>query len=199
MRMLIACVHNAPDDCSWARAMHRDDPDAEDDATLFRKAIGSVREFPATGAAVRAPRPAADTRMAERDDAEARSEFQRLLDEGDATCPDASLAYRQERVAPRLLQRLARGEFAVQAELDLHQAHPAQADAMLRSFLAECRDAGAGCVRLILALGARRDEGHAALKRQVERNLCQRSDVLAFHSAPATDGTDAVLVLLKPR
>ena len=97
-------------------------PDDRDDAELFRMAIGAdrgkVRALPATPAPPAAPRPKPSTRMARRDDDEAREELRRMpasaLEAGDA------LVHRRDDVPAQVLRRLARGEYAAQEELDLH-------------------------------------------------------------------------------
>ena len=174
------------------------DPAPDDDGALFRDAIGPVRRLPDVEETPRRPRPAPRARMAERDEREARGEFERLLQAGPLEAGD-SLRYRRDEVSPRMLRRLARGHYAVQDELDLHHADARQAEAMLRQFLGEVRDAGGGCVRIVHGKGLHVD-GVPALKNLVDRLLRQRADVLAFHSAPpAQGGTGAVLVLLRPR
>jgi DNA-nicking Smr family endonuclease len=184
-------------------AVRRDPPDddmpadgGEDDAALFRSAIGPVRELPATPAPPSAPRPRPVPRMALRDEADARTEFQRALDAAVLETGDA-LRYRRDEVPPRVLQRLGRGEYAAQEELDLHHADGAQAEALLRGFLKAARDAGLACVRIIHGKGLHSDSRMPVLKNLVDRLLRQRADVLAFHSAPAAQGGNgAVLVLL---
>lgn len=174
------------------------DPHPDDDAALFRDAIGPVRRLPEAPETPRAPRAEPRARMAERDEREARSEFERLLETGPLEAGDA-LRYRRDEISPRMFRRLARGHYAVQDELDLHHADARQAETMLRQFLAEVRDAGTGCVRIVHGKGLHAD-GAPALKNLVDRLLRQRSEVLAFHSAPpAQGGTGAVLVLLRPR
>lgn len=174
-----------------------DGEDGQDDGALFRDAIGPVRRLPETPASPRGPRPAPRPRMAERDEREARNEFERLLESGPLEAGD-SLRYRRDGISPRVLKRLARGQYAVQDELDLHHADVRQAESMLRRFLAEARDAGSACVRIIHGKGLHAD-GAPALKNMVDRILRRRADVLAFHSAPpAQGGTGAVLVLLRP-
>jgi len=171
-----------------------DDPD---DAALFREAIGPVRELPAAPEPPRKapPRPAA--RMAARDDAEALGEFRRAMTADTLEAGDA-LSYRRDEVPGRILQRLKRGEYAAQDELDLHATDAPRAEAMLRAFLAEARHAGHGCVRIVHGKGLHSDSGIPVLKNLVDRMLRQRADVLAFHSAPAAQGGNgAVLVLLK--
>ena len=99
-----------------------------------------------------------------------------------------------------VFQRLKRGRFSAQDELDLHGATVAQADSLLRTFIAEAHAHEFGCVRIIHGKGRRDDGGTPALKNLVDRVLRQRADILAFHSAPAAQGgTGAVLVLLARR
>ena len=169
-----------------------------DDAAMFRDAIGPVRELPAAAPPPRKPPPRPTPRMAARDEAEAASEFRRAM------APDAlevgdALGYRRDSVPPRTLQRLRRGQFAAQDELDLHHVDARVAETMLRDFLREARHAGFGCVRVIHGKGLHGDSNAPVLKNLVDRMLRHRSDVLAFHSAPpAQGGTGAVLVLLAP-
>jgi len=95
------------------------------------------------------------------------------------------------------LQRLKRGHFAAQDELDLHWADARQAEAMLREFLHHARQQGLGCVRVIHGKGLHGDSQAPVLKNLVDRQLRHRADVLAFASAPSNQGgTGAVLVLL---
>ena len=175
------------------------DIDADDDAALFRAAIGQVRELPATPEPPRARPPKPSTRMAERDHAEARSEFRQLLD-GPLLQAGDSMQYRRDEVPGRVLRRLGRGEYAAQEELDLHHSDAAQATALLRLFLRDAVDAGVGCVRIVHGKGLNSSPDAPILKNLVDRLLRQRADVLAFHTAPgAQGGTGAVLVLLRPR
>lgn len=180
--------------------------DKDDDADLFRTAIGPVRRLRDATPPPSAPKPKPRARMAERDEAAARDEFRHALD---ATLLEAGdvLSYRRDALPPRSLQRLRRGEIAVQDELDLHGADAREAETLLRTFLTHAREHGLGCVRIIHGKGlhgsgsnpyASRDA--PILKNLVDRLLRQRADVLGFHSAPpAQGGTGAVLVLLAPR
>lgn len=178
--------------------------DEQDDAGLFREAIGPVRPLRNVPPPPRAPRPRPRARMAERDEAAARQEFRHALDEDLLEAGDV-LSYRRDTLPPRSLQRLRRGEIAVQEELDLHGADLRSAESMLRAFIAESRDHGLGCVRIIHGKGSHgsgsiAERGVPLLKNLVDRLLRQRADVLGFHSAPAAQGgTGAVLVLLAPR
>jgi DNA-nicking Smr family endonuclease len=176
----------------------------EDGESLFRQAIGSVRRLPDAPAPPARPRPRPRARMAERDEAAARSEFRRAMDEPLLEAGD-SLSWRRDGIPAHVVRRLARGEYAAEDELDLHGADVPRAEAMVRRFLGDARAASLGCVRIIHGKGLHGPAGFDAggapvLKNLVDRMLRHRSDVLAFHSAPArAGGTGAVLVLLAGR
>ena len=175
-------------------------PDDDDDYALFREAIGPVKPMPASAPAPARPRPKPAARMAERDEIEARSEFQRGLDDFSALAAGDVLSHRRDNVPAHVFQRLKRGRFSAQDELDLHCATVVQAESLLRQFLVEAHAHEFGCVRIIHGKGRRDDGGLPVLKNLVDRLLRQRGDVLAFHSAPATQGgTGAVVVLLARR
>ncbi len=175
----------------------------EDDAALFRAAIGSVRPLPEQTPPPATPRPKPRARMAEQDEANAREEFRHALDTDLLEAGDA-LAYRDDILPLPVYRRLRRGEIAAQEELDLHGADGRTAEALLRAFLGDAQRHGLGCVRIIHGKGrhGRADvasSGAPVLKNLVDRMLRQRASVLAFHSAPpAQGGTGAVLVLLAP-
>ena len=173
--------------------------DDRDDASLFRAAIGAdqgkVRALPEAALPPAAPKPKPAAKMARRDEDAAREEFRHMLvsalEAGDA------LSYRREQIAPRVLKKLARGEYAAQEELDLHGLPAQAAERLLREFLRDCRAHGVGCVRIIHGKGRNSEERLPVVKNLVDRVLRQRADVLAFHSPPAAQGgTGAVLVLL---
>lgn len=173
-----------------------DATDEEDDAALFRAAIGPVRELPPSIARPPKPKPRPVPRMAARDEADALGEFRRAMLADTLEAGDA-LSFRRDNVPPRVLQRLRRGEYAAQEELDLHHSGAVEGEAMLREFLRDARRAGLGCIRIVHGKGLHSDSGIPVLKNLVDRVLRQRADVLAFHSAPpAQGGHGAVLVLL---
>lgn len=174
--------------------------DDDDDAALFRAAVGPVRELPSVPEPPHRPRPRPRARMAERDEAQAREDFRLGRGEGFSIERGDVLAHRRDQVPPRTLKRLSQGLYAAQDELDLHHADAGTAEALLRRFIVEARNAGLGCVRVVHGKGTHSTDSLPVLKNVVDRVLRQRADVLAFHSAPpAQGGTGAVLVLLDRR
>ena len=172
----------------------------EDDATLFRDAIDGVRPLDVPPPPPRKPPPAPEPRSRARDEAEALA-ASRSPAWAEATADAAeALSYRRDEVPASVLKALARGEYSVGAEVDLHRQRAPGAERLLRTFLAQARAEGIACVRVIHGKGARGPDGGSVLKALVDRLLRQRADVLAFASAPeAMGGTGAVLVLLARR
>lgn len=184
--------------------MRKPPPDQapEDDAELFRAAIGAdrgkVRALPEAALPPTQPKPLPSAKMARRDEDAAREEFRHAvvaaLEAGDV------LSHRRDSVPPHVLKKLARGEYAAQEELDLHGLPARSAEALLREFLRDCRTHGVGCVRIVHGKGLHSGERLPVLKNLVDRVLRQRADVLAFHSPPAAQGgAGAVLALLEQR
>ncbi len=178
--------------------------DPDDDSDLFRSAVGPVRPVAAPPAPPpAAPKPRPRARMAERDEADARSEFRLAMDEA-LLGADDPLSYCGASLPASTFRRLKRGELSAQEELDLHGLTAAQAQAVLKAFLHDARRHGLGCVRIVHGKGRGAAEldssGAPVLKNLVDRMLRHRADVLGFHSAPpAQGGTGAVVVVLARR
>ena len=110
-----------------------------------------------------------------------------------------------EGVAPgvdhRLAQRLHRGDFAVQAQCDLHGHTVDEAKVVIQRFVTQAYTAGQRCVRVIHGRGRNSRDNRPVLKEQVQVWLSHgrlSRLVLAFATAPAADGgAGAVYVLLR--
>lgn len=173
---------------------------SEEDAALFRQAIGPVRAIEAPPAAPLPPRPVARARQHELDEREAlqTSRFEPFA--GDAATLGDGLAYRRDGISERIWRRLRRGQFALQDEIDLHQMDAATAERSLRGFLLDARSRDRLCLRIIHGKGLHSKAGAPVLKNLVEALLRRRAEVLAYVSAPpAMGGTGALLVLLSRR
>jgi DNA-nicking Smr family endonuclease len=110
-----------------------------------------------------------------------------------------------EGVAPgidrRLAQRLHRGDYAIQAQLDLHGYTVDEAKELLDRFLTRAFTSGQRCVRLIHGRGKNSPDNRPVLKEYVQMWLSQgrlSRLVLAFATAPTHDGgAGAAYVLLR--
>ena len=112
--------------------------------------------------------------------------------------PGDVLGFARGGVRRRDVERLRRGRFRVEADLDLHGRIVADAVAALDRFLVDSRRRGRRCVRIVHGKGFGSRSGRPIMKAHVDRWLRARSEVLAFCSAtPPDGGTGALYVLLR--
>lgn len=166
----------------------------DNDPALLQAAVGAVRRVNAEQRP-QAPRPRPAPRSLKADEQAAlrasREQPFALPAAGDAS------VYRRDHVPERTLRRLRRGLYAVQDELDLHGLGAVAAEALLRRFLHEAREHDHRCLRLVVGKGLHSKQDEPVLRPLVEGLLRHRADVLAYASAPPTQGgTGALLVLL---
>lgn len=96
------------------------------------------------------------------------------------------------------LRKLRRGEYVVEAQLDLHGQTVAQARVSVSRFFQECLSLGRRCVRIIHGKGRGSQGRLPVLKGKVNVWLRRKDEVLAFCPARPGDGGDgAVYVLLR--
>jgi DNA-nicking Smr family endonuclease len=99
-----------------------------------------------------------------------------------------------------VIRKLRRGQYAVQAELDLHGDTVPVARERVARFLREARALDKRCVRIVHGKGKSSEGKLPVLKGKVNSWLRQKNDVLAFCSArPSDGGTGAVYVLLRKK
>ncbi|HET7202340.1 MAG TPA: Smr/MutS family protein [Steroidobacteraceae bacterium] len=174
------------------------DDDDDDDLHAFRRAVADVRPLPRNRPATTRPRPRPHARFtrAERDDVLRES----LVVPGDPADLDTGehMSFRRPGLREDVLRKLKRGQFAVEAEIDLHGLGRHAAHQALRQFLNDCVLRGVRCVRVIHGKGLRSGPGGPVLKHVVNHWLRRLENVVAFASArPVDGGTGAVYVLLK--
>ena len=101
----------------------------------------------------------------------------------------------------RLLQRLRKGQYAVESHLDLHGLDRHEAKAALRAFLEATQREGKRCVLVVHGRGLCSKDGIPVLRERMKEWLSRGGigrQVLAFTSArPVDGGTGAVYVLLR--
>ncbi len=173
-------------------------PINEEDSRLFREAIGEVQPFDPVAPPPAPAKPRPRARMLEADEAAVPGELLDMAFDPALLEVGEELSYLREGYSPKLLRQLKRGQFSVQDEIDLHQMNLAAAQAFIVMFLAEARQSGIRCVRIVHGKGLRSRAAGPVLKGMTDRMLRRRDDVIAFASArPAQGGTGAVVVLLK--
>ena len=179
------------------------DPDppgepADDDASLFRRAVADARPLDGEFVEPERRRVPARARFARRDERAVLDESLRADVEATEAGSGDSLGFFRAAVGQRGFRKLARGRFSIQAEIDLHGMTVDEARDALKSFVESSLARGLTCVRVIHGKGL--GSGHAGpvLKRKVDGWLRRWDAVLAFASAKPTDGgTGALYVLLK--
>jgi DNA-nicking Smr family endonuclease len=166
----------------------------------FSRAVGPVQRLPDKGRTPRVPvpvEPIPRQRIAD----EARALASSLSDDVDVTTlldTDADLAFRREGIGPDVLSRLRRGHWSVQRHLDLHGMTREIARDALSQFIRHAERDGLRCVRVIHGKGNGSPGREPVLKGKVRAWLVQKSEVIAFAQASASDGGHgAVLVLLR--
>ena len=173
-------------------------PINDDDSRLFREAIGDVRQLDPVAPPPAAAKPAPHPHMLEADEAAVPGELLDMAFDPAVLEVGEELSYLRDGYSPKLLRQLKRGQFSVQDDLDLHQMNAAAALASIATFLAEAKQHGWRCVRIVHGKGLRSRAAGPVLKGLTDRLLRRRDDVIAFASArPAMGGTGAVVVLLK--
>ena len=177
-----------------AKRSHITDADRE----LFRRAAGDVRRLEDDRAHPQRERRAPRTRDRMKEEPSkglrglAESEWAPDVGPGDV------LSFARGGVQRRESERLRRGRFTIEADLDLHGRTVADASAALDRFLEDCRRRGRRCVRIVHGKGFGSPSGQPIMKAHVDRWLRDRSEVLAFCSAtPPDGGTGALYVLLR--
>ena len=99
-----------------------------------------------------------------------------------------------------VMRKLRRGQYAIEAELDLHGNTVPEARERIVTFLNHSRARGIRCVRIIHGKGKSSEGKLPVLKGKVNAWLRQKHEVLAFCSARPNDGgTGAVYVLLRKK
>jgi DNA-nicking Smr family endonuclease len=170
----------------------------ENDSALFRAATRGVKRLahPARVAGD-PPKPRARARFARADAAQVPEELLHgPADEPELVAADPTL-FARPGVAPATLRKLRRGQFPVQAQLDLHGLTQAQARVQLREFLITALQRDTRCLRIVHGKGLRSGANGPVLRQLVNSVLRRTAPVLAFASARQVDGgTGAVYVLL---
>ncbi|MCH8302714.1 MAG: Smr/MutS family protein [Proteobacteria bacterium] len=172
---------------------------AEDDVSLFRRLMGDAKPLRQTDKEPeRQPQVSARARFARRDERAVLAEsLDADIDETE-TGAGESLRFHRASVGRRTMRKLARGNFSVQDEIDLHGMTAPQAKDALQEFIGECAARGYTCIRIVHGKGMGSGDRGPVIKGKVNKWLRQWNEVLAFVSARQIDGgTGAVYVLLR--
>ena len=165
---------------------------------LFREAIRGVKPLShAVRVTTEPPKPRARARFSRADRMLVLEEILHgSADEPELTAADPTL-FARPGVSETTLRKLRRGQYRVQAELDLHGLSLSEAKVQLREFLTESLQRNARCLRIVHGKGLRSGSKGPVLRQLVNSVLRRSAPVLAFVSTRQVDGgTGAVYVLL---
>ena len=173
-----------------------------EERALFEEAMADVRRIEADQ---RAPEPVwrPPTTVSERE-LEVLRELDAIVNGASSFELHDSDEYIQGKVPgldPRTLKQLAKGEFTIQADIDLHGSDAATARGLVERFVLHSHERGLRCIRIVHGKGKRSPGGEPVLKRQLPRWLARgpaRRLVLAYTTAaPRDGGLGASYVLLR--
>lgn len=170
-------------------------------SNLFQAAIGKVQpleHLPRAHLKGAAPAPIPKQQMLD-DEAAVRESVSDEVDITSLLDTDADLSYRRPGVGPDVPQKLRRGVWSIQAQVDLHGLRSDDAREALGKFIRNAHKQGIRCVRVVHGKGLGSPGKAPVLKDKARRWLVQKSEVLCFVQAPPMQGgTGALLVLLQP-
>jgi len=164
---------------------------------LFKQAINDVRPIPQDKVSpYRTKKKAVPTKRIEDDqdvmDSLLSDHVSEEIESGE------ELLFQRPGIQNNVMRKLRKGQYSIEAQLDLHRMIVPEARESLVDFLVTSRKQGLRCVRVIHGKGLGSPGKLPVLKGMVNSWLKQRDDVLAFCSAPRQDGgTGAVYILLK--
>ncbi|MBS2026853.1 MAG: Smr/MutS family protein [Deltaproteobacteria bacterium] len=176
---------------------------ADDDSALFLESVGAVEpvRVGSNKSEARPPPPPARGTDA---DAEALLQLSELVagvGPFDLADSDEFIEGAVPGLDPNIVRKLHRGDFAVQAHLDLHGLTQDEAKSQLAAFLTASRSRGFRCVLVVHGRGLHSKDQIPVLKAGIQRWLTQgrmAKETLAFATArPHDGGAGAVYVLLR--
>ena len=167
----------------------------------FAHAVGPVQRLPDPGRVLATtPRPQPQPLQREADERAALREA--LSDEVDIDTlllTDDGLSWRRPGLPPDVPARLRRGQWSVQAQIDLHGLRRDEARDALAAFVRQALQRGQRCVRVIHGKGHGSPGREPVLKAKVQRWLAQCAEVIAFAQATGAQGGAGALVVLLER
>ena len=195
---LLKAQHRAAAEAERLRLQHvREKRERE----LFAVTVGPVTRLRDRGLAqVDRPRPGPEPRQRQLDEQAVLGEA--ISDDFDVESlleTDEALSFRRDDIGPDVVKRLRRGDWAIQAQVDLHGLRRDEAREALAAFLRDAVRQGLRCVRVVHGKGHGSPGRQPVLKAKVRAWLVQKQEVIAFAQARGDEGGHgALVVLLRP-
>ncbi len=168
-----------------------------DDSALFRASVGKVHSLTHNSVILKPdqrPRPVPRTKTPDNSDP-----LQNSVDDGLETLfQEDKMAFLAPGVQKNLLKKLRKGQYGLDAEIDLHGFNSREAQHRLLHFLQSCAEDGRRSILIIHGKGYNSPNAQPVLKNDLNLWLRRHKDVQAFCSAPQkAGGAGALLLLLK--
>lgn len=172
--------------------------DKDPNRRVFRDAVADVRRLKQDRVAPFRARRKPVPEQSQRDAEDVMQSLLSGLHDDSLVETGEELLYVRPGLRPSASRKLRRGQYAIEAELDLHGQRVPEAHALINDFLRAARSEGKRCVKIIHGKGLGSDAKLPVLKGKVDAWLRKKGEVLAYCSARPNDGgTGAVYVLLK--
>ena len=173
---------------------------ANAEKNLFVRAVGAVTTLDHAPRVNLSPVPAPPLAQQQiRDDINVLRES--LSDDFDVSTlldTDDELSYRSQGIGTDVTQKLRKGHWSLQGQIDLHGLRSDEAREALGQFIRDASKRGWRCVRVVHGRGLGSPGKTPVLKSKVQRWLVQKTEVLAFVQAKGSEGgAGALVVLLK--
>jgi DNA-nicking Smr family endonuclease len=173
---------------------------ANAEKNLFVRAVGAVTTLDHAPRVNLSPVPAPPLAQQQiRDDINVLRES--LSDDFDVSTlldTDDELSYRSQGIGTDVTQKLRKGHWSLQGQIDLHGLRSDEAREALGQFIRDASKRGWRCVRVVHGKGLGSPGKTPVLKSKVQRWLVQKTEVLAFVQAKGSEGgAGALVVLLK--
>lgn len=171
---------------------------AKAEKTLFQRAVGPVKPL-ASRPRVElngTPAPPKAFQQKRDDDRVLRESLSDDFDVGTLLDTDDELSYRRSGIGTDVTQKLRKGHWSLQGQIDLHGLRSDEAREALGQFIRDAYKRGWRCVRVVHGKGLGSPGKTPVLKSKVQRWLVQKNEVLAFVQAKASEGGAGALVVL---
>lgn len=171
---------------------------AKAEKTLFQRAVGPVKPL-ASRPRVElngTPVPPKAFQQKRDDDRVLRESLSDDFDVSTLLDTDDELSYRRSGIGTDVTQKLRKGHWSLQGQIDLHGLRSDEAREALGQFIRDAYKRGWRCVRVVHGKGLGSPGKTPVLKSKVQRWLVQKNEVLAFVQAKASEGGAGALVVL---
>ena len=171
---------------------------AKAEKNLFQRAVGQVKPL-ASQPRVElgsAPAPPKAFQQKRDDDRVLRESLSDDFDVSTLLDTDDELRYRRSGIGTDVTQKLRKGHWSLQGQIDLHGLRSDEAREALGQFIRDAHKRGWRCIRVVHGKGLGSPGKTPVLKAKVQRWLVQKNEVLAFVQAKASEGGAGALVVL---